>query len=210
MGSGLGVGQELGDPHALVGPRSSCCGGREGDGTHLLEGELRAQRAPAPRVRDGTGWQPSMSCAACKEASEELGLCPSSSLTYTLKNSGKILKRTATSYQPVGCPLRQGCLWVIRTRTVSDELCRAGADAGCRWVPGLLLLSCVCLQFLGTMLPPAKLPCMPSGEIKQGKKERGHYKPMHEDAYQRKPRLVQLCDLVEHAARGSCVAEMAL
>lgn len=129
MGSGLGVGQELGDPRALMGPRSSCCRGRKGDGTHLLEGELRVQRAPAPRVRDGTDWQPSMSCAACKEASEELGLCPSSSLTYTLKNSGKILKCTATSYQPVGCPLRQGCLWVIRTRTVSDELCRAGDNA---------------------------------------------------------------------------------
>lgn len=135
MGSGLGVGQELGDPHALVGPHSSCCGGREGDGTHLLEGEFRVQRAPAPRVRDGTGWLPSMSCTACKEASEELGLCPSSSLTYTLKNSGKILKRTATSYQPVGCPLRQGCLWVIRTRTVSDELCRAGLTLSTRrWV----------------------------------------------------------------------------
>lgn len=130
MVPGLGVGQELGNPRALVGPCSSCCGGREGDGTRLLEGELRAQRrAPAPRVRDGTGWLPSMSCAACEEASEELGLCPSSSLTYAVKNSGKILKRAATSYQPVGCPLRQGCLWVLRTRTTFDELRRAGGWA---------------------------------------------------------------------------------
>lgn len=31
-------------------------------------------------------------CVACKEAEEELGLCPSSSLAYEVKNDNKNLK----------------------------------------------------------------------------------------------------------------------
>lgn len=118
-------------------------------------------------------------CVARKEAEEELGLCPSPSLTHIVKNNNKNPKIYCNKLPARGvsseAELSLGC-WEPEQPPMSSAGCACCRAPMARRSPsrhwqmcGLSLVFCLRFQSQGMVLAAAQLSCAPRVEIQQGK-----------------------------------------